>query len=52
MVELATKHNKVPVRDYVEKALLDEAMTLEQVRFGRTWMVKDGRGNVGEVEFG
>ena len=51
VVELAAEHNKVLVRDYVEKALLDEAMILEQVRFGRTWMVKDERGNVGEVDF-
>ena len=51
VVELAARQNKVPVSEYVEKALLDEAMILEQVRFGRRWLVKNERGDVAEVDF-
>ena len=50
-VRLAAEQNKIPVRDYVEKALLDEAMILEQVSFGRKWLVQDKKGRTGEVDF-
>ena len=50
-VRLAAAQNKVPIREYVEKALLDEAMILEQVKFGRKWLVQDERGRMGEVHF-
>ena len=52
VAQLAAEKNNVSVRDYVEKTLLDEVLILEQVRFGRIWLVKDERGRVGEVEFG
>ena len=52
VVQLAARTNNVPVQDYVEKALLDEALILEQVRYGRRWLVRNERGDVGEVDFG
>jgi hypothetical protein len=51
VVRLAAQQNGMPIDTYIEKALLDEAIILEQIRYNREWLVRNEKGQIAKVDF-
>jgi hypothetical protein len=51
ILKATASRGSLTVNEVLEKAILNEALIVEQVRFGRRWQIRDERNRTADVDF-